>query len=296
MKRKIIIGLITLSLIAIISTVVYKINASNENKKMVNGYDTEISTVYTQFLGNKEDSDKINNIEELSKDYETYKNSDTGLDIDSNFTTKINSMKDYFIKKNDKVIADNTLGDIENNEDKAKIMESTTNLSNIISTISNESNAVYTEEQVNKYKDSIGKLVASYDARVEAIDEVMIEAQEAADKKAKEIADAKIVADKKAKEIANAKVETSKAAVSKNTTPKTTTVAKTTTPKKIVPKVTVPKTTAKTKVVGGKTISINDIWSSYTQDGVTAYYNETTGKHWDTTGATWTDADLGGYN
>ncbi|MBK5241121.1 hypothetical protein [Clostridium sp.] len=240
MKRKIIIGLITLSLIAVVSTVVYKINASNENKKMVTGYDTEISTVYTQFLGSKEDSDKINNIEELSKDYETYKNSDTGLDIESNFTTKIKSMKDYFIKKNDKVIADNTLEDIENNEDKAKIMNSTTNLSNILATISNEANAVYTEEQVNKYKDSIGKLVASYDARVEAIDKVMIEAKKVAeakakaeaDKKAKEIADAKIAADKKAKEIANAKVTTAnkisntktpvvKAPVA--TTPKTTT-------------------------------------------------------------------------
>ncbi|MBX4265497.1 SH3 domain-containing protein [Clostridium estertheticum] len=55
------------------------------------------------------------------------------------------------------------------------------------------------------------------------------------------------------------------------------------------------KTSIKYRTVGGKKINANDIYTWYTQDGVTAYYDESTGKHWDTTGRTWTDADLGGY-
>lgn len=207
-KNKIIISLSALFLLISIFFVVSAINSSNENKKMVNAYDTKIDTIYSKFLTDKKDLEKTDsstakNITELNKEYEIYKNLNTKLNIDFKFTTKINDMKDYFIKKNDKVISENTLVALDKNKDKGKIMDFTMNLSNILATISNESNVIYTDEQYNKYKIMIDVLVKSYDERVRAIDKVMLDEKEAAAAAAKAKADEAKA--KKAKEAAKAK-------------------------------------------------------------------------------------------
>lgn len=199
-KNKIILVMSILLLSILIFAIASKMNSSTENdktinsynaenstgnKKTINSYDAEISKIYVEFMADTEDYDKLNKITELSKNYEIYKISNEKHDIDTNFTVKINAMKDYFIKKNDVVINNNTLADIEKIEDKGKLMTCSNNLANVLATIKNERTVIYTDEQVDSYKNSINTLIESCDSRVKAIDKVMIEAQEASEAKAK---------------------------------------------------------------------------------------------------------------
>jgi len=108
-----------------------------------------------------------------------------------------------------------------------------------------------------------------------------------ADKKAKDVAAAKAkeVAVAKAKEISAAKVTSTNNSTS-NKNNNTSGTSNNTTSN------TTNNNSIKYTIVGGKSIPASHIWRSYTEDGVTSYYDTNTGEHWNSVGNTWTDADL----
>ena len=173
-KNKVYIFLSVLILAVAIFFIAIRVNSFNQSKKIINGYDVKISEIYTKFKSDTEKSDKINDIEELSKNYEIYKNSNSKLNIDANFESKINIMKNYFIQKNDKIIADNTLNDLENIKDIGKILYSETNISNTIATISNETDTIYTKSQSSKRRAELDKLIKSYEVRINDINKITL--------------------------------------------------------------------------------------------------------------------------
>lgn len=186
-KKKFVIILIAIALIisAIVGVFIYQ---KYQRQKELDTYTTQITAYHDSFSNTDDRSEKIEILQNISKDFTTYSKTDTPLDeIIQQYNDEIDTMKSYFTSEYEKTISDNTLDNLEEITDKESINTAKSNLSVLSETITSETDTVCTEEEALTYTDSINTLITSYENRITAIEEQeKKEAEEKAKKEAEE--------------------------------------------------------------------------------------------------------------
>ena len=186
-KKKFAIILIAIFIIisAIVGVFIYQ---KYQRQKELDTYTTQITAYHDSFSNTDDRSEKIEILQNISKDFTTYSKTDTPLDeIIQQYNDEIDTMKSYFTSEYEKTISDNTLDNLEEITDKESINTAKSNLSVLSETITSETDTVCTEEEAHTYTDSINTLITSYENRITAIEEQeKKEAEEKAKKEAEE--------------------------------------------------------------------------------------------------------------
>ncbi len=186
-KKKFAIILIAIFIIisAIVGVFIYQ---KYQRQKELDTYTTQITAYHDSFSNTDDRSEKIEILQNISKDFTTYSKTDTPLDeIIQQYNDEIDTMKSYFTSEYEKTISDNTLDNLEEITDKESINTAKSNLSVLSETITSETDTVCTEEEALTYTDSINTLITSYENRITAIEEQeKKEAEEKAKKEAEE--------------------------------------------------------------------------------------------------------------
>ena len=186
-KKKFAILLIAILLIisAVVGVFMYQ---KYQRQKELDTYTTQITTYHDSFSNTDDRSEKIEVLQNISKDFTSYNKTDTPLDeIIKQYKDEIDTMKSYFTSEYAKTISDNTLENIEEITDKERINTAKANLSALSEIITSETDTVCTEEEALTYTDSINTLITSYENRITAIEEQeKKEAEEKAKKEAEE--------------------------------------------------------------------------------------------------------------
>ena len=183
-KKKFAILLIAILLIisAIVGVFMYQ---KYQRQKELDTYTTQITTYHDSFSNTDDRSEKIEVLQNISKDFTSYNKTDTPLnEIIQQYNDEIGTMKSYFTSEYAKTISDNTLENIEEITDKERINTAKANLSALSEIITSETDTVCTEEEALTYTDSINTLITSYENRITAIEEQ--EKREAEEKAKKE--------------------------------------------------------------------------------------------------------------
>ena len=186
-KKKFAILLIAILLIisAVVGVFMYQ---KYQRQKELDTYTTQITTYHDSFSNTDDRSEKIEVLQNISKDFTSYNKTDTPLDeIIKQYKDEIDTMKSYFTSEYAKTVSDNTLENIEEITDKERINTAKANLSALSEIITSETDTVCTEEEALTYTDSINTLITSYENRITAIEEQeKREAEEKAKKEAEE--------------------------------------------------------------------------------------------------------------
>lgn len=186
-KKKFVIILIAILLIicAIVGVFMYH---KYQRQKELDTYTARIMAYHDSFSNTDDRSEKIEILQNISKDFTTYSKTDTPLnEIIQQYNDEIDAMKSYFTSEYEKTISDNTIENLEEITDKESINTAKANLSALSETITSETDSVCTEEEVLTYTDSINALITSYENRITAIEEQeKKEAEEKAKKEAEE--------------------------------------------------------------------------------------------------------------
>lgn len=166
-----------------------------QRQKELDTYTIQITTYHDSFSNTDDRSEKIEVLQNISKDFTSYNKTDTPLDeIIKQYKDEIDTMKSYFTSEYAKTISDNTLENIEEITDKERINTAKANLSALSEIITSETDTVCTEEEALTYTDSINTLITSYENRITAIEEQeKREAEEKAKKEAEEEAKRKAI-------------------------------------------------------------------------------------------------------
>lgn len=166
-KGKVMVGVISIAILAIIMGVGVFAYQSYEKQKQIAHYENEIATIQKNFTNETEHQEKLDILQSLQKDYKKYKKSEKVFEeVSKDYEKAIDNMKQYFVEEYDKVISENTISDIDTTNDKEIINASITNLKNLLVMISDEKGIVCEKEAVDKYKTDIETLITSYTTRV----------------------------------------------------------------------------------------------------------------------------------
>lgn len=166
-KGKVMVGVISIAILAIIMGVGVFAYQSYEKQKQIAHYENEIATIQKNFTNETEHQEKLDILQSLQKDYKKYKKSEKVFEeVSKDYEKAIDNMKQYFVEEYDKVISENTISDIDTTNDKETINASITNLKNLLVMISDEKGIVCEKEAVDKYKTDIETLITSYTTRV----------------------------------------------------------------------------------------------------------------------------------
>lgn len=182
-------AILLIAILLIISAVVgVFMHQKYQRQKELDTYTTQITTYHDSFSNTDDRSEKIEVLQNISKDFTSYNKTDTPLDeIIKQYKDEIDTMKSYSTSEYAKTISDNTLENIEEITDKERINTAKANLSALSEIITSETDTVCTEEEALTYTDSINTLITSYENRITAIEEQeKREAEEKAKKEAEE--------------------------------------------------------------------------------------------------------------
>ena len=186
-KKKFAILLIAILLIisAIVGVFMYQ---KYQRQKDLDTYTVQITAYHDSFSNIDDRNEKIEILQNISKDFTVYSKTDMPLDeIIQQYNDEIGTMKSYFTSEYEKTISDNTLNNLGEITDKESINTAKSNLSALSETITSETDTVCTEEEALTYTDSINALIISYENRITAIEEQeKKEAEEKAKKEAEE--------------------------------------------------------------------------------------------------------------
>ena len=170
-KKKFVIILIAILLIicAIVGVFMYH---KYQRQKELDTYTARIMAYHDSFSNTDDRSEKIEILQNISKDFTTYSKTDTPLnEIIQQYNDEIDAMKSYFTSEYEKTISDNTLSNLEEIVDKESINTAKSNLTALSETITSETDTVCTEGEALTYTDSINALITSYENRITAIEE-----------------------------------------------------------------------------------------------------------------------------
>lgn len=206
MKKKKTIGLIALIIVVIAACCFAKVAHDNQLKQKreanINSINAEINSQLTAFDKEADRTKKLELLKTLETDYVSYKKGETYESCTKKYNNTITNMKKYFKDDYDNTIEEitNVIGtDVETCNDKEKLNTSIQSLEKFKNTLKSEyeNYQTVTQEQYEKYNDSILKMSDTYTARVKSIEE---EKKVAEEKKKQEEEEAK----KKAEAQANA--------------------------------------------------------------------------------------------
>ena len=164
---------------------VYKQNKIKERSAKVKA---EIVENLKKFEKEGERDKKLELFEKVETDKSEYqKEKDYQKEVVTEFDKILKKMKSFFSEDYDKVIAENTLTDIEKNTDKEKITTAKNNLENLLNTIESEKSILKLEKFEEKIS-NIQELITQYTNRIKVIEEeeAKKKAEEEAKKKAEE--------------------------------------------------------------------------------------------------------------
>lgn len=170
-KKKFAILLIAILLIisAIVGVFMYQ---KYQRQKELDTYNTQITAYHDSFSNTDDRNEKIEILQNISKDFTVYSKTDTPLDeIIQQYNDEIGTMKSYFTSEYEKTISDNTLDNLGEITDTESINTAKSNLSVLSETITSETDTICTEEEALTYTDSINALITSYENRITAIEE-----------------------------------------------------------------------------------------------------------------------------
>lgn len=291
-KKKIIITIVTLMGLILCTFSAYAINKNISIEKQLKATAENIDKSYDIFSSEKDRSKKIADLKSMVLKFNNDKSNNEG--IEKHYSEKIKNMKLYFTNDYNKNL--NLLS--INSGTKSTLESQVVKLNSLLNTVKSERNVVLSNSGAYAdYQSKINLAIKNSKVKINTMDMV---AKAAAENEAKEILKAKtkeldevaLETKKEEKEVEENKIADSenseKNSEQININYKTYASAKPTA-KKVKNKVQISN---KTRVVGGRSVNSSDYVSWYTQGGITAYYDEVTGQHWDTKGNSWTDNDL----
>lgn len=142
---------------------VYKQNKIKERSAKVKA---EIVENLKKFEKEGERDKKLELFEKVETDKSEYqKEKDYQKEVVTEFDKILKKMKSFFSEDYDKVIAENTLTDIEKNTDKEKITTAKNNLENLLNTIESEKSILKLEKFEEKIS-NIQELITQYTNRM----------------------------------------------------------------------------------------------------------------------------------
>ena len=198
-KKVVLITTIVIILAVICSVGGYTVYNQNKIKERSAEVKAEIVGNWEKFDKEEERSKKLEIFEKVETDKSAYqKEKDYQEEVVKEFDNLLKKMKSFFSEDYDKVIAENTLTDIEKNTDKEKITTAKGNLENVLNIIESEKSILKLEKFEEKIS-NIQELITQYTNRIKVIEE------EEAKKKAEE--EAKKNAEEEAKKKAESAAE-----------------------------------------------------------------------------------------
>lgn len=179
-NKKAIICSVVVLIIAVSAILYYSYKAEQLKQSKINSYVTEISDKYSTFEAEEQREQKLAYLSTIITDYDNYKEEKSNyVEINNEYESKIEEMKNWFIQNYNQSIESNTLLEIENIEDKVIFAERKAALESLLVTINNEQIVLtLVEETINDYTNRINALNNSYIERIAAIEEAERKAEE----------------------------------------------------------------------------------------------------------------------
>ena len=148
------ISVLLFSFLWFIPIIQYNIN----NKKII-----AIEQQFQDFSKEETREEKLKRLKSLTEEYQTYqKDKDTNGKLTETYSHTLSEMKHYFTDNNQIVLRDNTIIDLEKENDLGTLQTKKSNLESLLSTITQEkeilANDSTTEETITKIHENIEKM------------------------------------------------------------------------------------------------------------------------------------------
>lgn len=166
-NKKIFIGII---FIIVFITSIYKYNDFRESKYIENKI-TEIQKYSQDFIINDDHDEKLKILKLISHDFKKYEEKKSiNKEIYNEYSSKISSMKNFFINYYTVTLKNNTLDNIDTETDDNIIKDKKKNLESLVIKINNEKDIVKDYDITSSKLDEINKLIEIYNNRINNIE------------------------------------------------------------------------------------------------------------------------------
>lgn len=177
----------------------YFIYQKIEKEKNIANEINKISEFETTFSKTTDHEEKINILKDMIKQKNNYeKSEDSFVEVFNAYQSAISTMQDSFAEEYNSIINENTLNNLNLQNDIDIINTSSTNLTSLLSVLKDEKDyTLSSEEEYEIYNQKITELIESYSSRIAIIENEKKKAEEEAKRKAEE--EAKRKAEEEAK-------------------------------------------------------------------------------------------------
>lgn len=164
----IIIGVLLICIATTIGVVAYK---NSEAKKQIKEEISNITKSYNEFEQIEEREEKLDKLQTMLSQYEDYKKTnDINEEVSNQYDEEIKKMRKYFTDEYDKILTDNTLQNIDKEEDKSKLSTAKEKLESLSKLIKEEEKIVCESQNIKEYDKKITELISSYDKQIKVIE------------------------------------------------------------------------------------------------------------------------------
>lgn len=182
-KKNIILIIVALCIVIVAGGGFYFYNSKKNNEKKIEAQISAIEKKVEEFTNSNERSGKLEALKSTKDDFKKYKEENqTTTTVTQAYEKTITQMTKYFTDDYDKVESENTISNI-NEVEKGKLIESETNLKDLVVTINNETGIVLEDNAAKGRTDKIEETIAIYDNKIAELDK---KEKEEAEKKAQE--------------------------------------------------------------------------------------------------------------
>lgn len=131
-----------------------------------------ISDISEKFNTSENRENKLEELKEIiSKRDEYQKNKLFKEAVLTEYNTKIDEMRKYFVDEYNKILADNSIENLAEESNAESIKEKINNLNNFLNMLNEEKAFVLSSEDADKYETQVNNLIVSYNSRLKAIEE-----------------------------------------------------------------------------------------------------------------------------
>lgn len=164
----IIIGVLLICIATTIGVVTYK---NSEAEKQIKEEISNITKSYNEFEQIEEREEKLDKLQTMLSQYEDYKKTnDINEEVSNQYDEEIKKMRKYFTDEYDKILTDNTLQNIDKEEDKSKLSTAKEKLESLSKLIKEEEKIVCESQNIKEYDKKITELISSYDKQIKVIE------------------------------------------------------------------------------------------------------------------------------
>lgn len=164
----IIIGVLLICIATTIGVVTYK---NSEAEKQIKEEISNITKSYNEFEQIEEREEKLDKLQTMLNQYEDYKKTnDINEEVSNQYDEEIKKMRKYFTDEYDKILTDNTLQNVDKEEDKNKLSTAKEKLESLSELIKKEEKIVCESQNIKEYDKKITDLISSYDNQIKMIE------------------------------------------------------------------------------------------------------------------------------